>query len=86
MPKHRSPFTLLLFAGLFLPIASGCQDSAFAMPDGWAFWKKEDTKIDYTSPEDVFVFRGGEMLPDKGLQPFGGDYEGQVAAIPTEAI
>ncbi len=76
VPKHRSPLTLLLLAGMLLPIASGCQDSAFTVPDGWAFWKKEDTKIDYTTPEDVFVFRGGDMLPDKGLQPFGGDFEG----------
>jgi outer membrane protein assembly factor BamD (BamD/ComL family) len=40
------------------------------------FWDKSDPKIDYTTPEDVLVLRNGEMVPDKGLQTFGGDFEG----------
>jgi outer membrane protein assembly factor BamD (BamD/ComL family) len=68
--------TACLFAAALLTAASGCQGSSFQIPDSMAFWQKHDAKVDYTTPEDAFVLRGGEMVPDTGLPTLGGDFEG----------
>jgi TolA-binding protein len=48
---------------------------SFHMPESLAFWNKEGP-INYTSPQDAYVLRGGEMVNDQGLKPLGGDFEG----------
>jgi len=65
----------LLVAAL-LTAAPGCQGSMFQVPESMAFWEKHTTKVDYTTPEDAYVLRGGEMVPDQGLPTLGGDFEG----------
>ena len=56
-----------------LLIASGCQSSSL---QSLAFWNKKEPPINYTTPEDSLVLRGGELMPDQGLQALGGDFEG----------
>jgi TolA-binding protein len=72
--------SLTLRAGLFVAVlltaAPGCEGDMFHVPESMAFWDKHEAKVDYTTPEDAFVLRGGEMVPDKGLPTLGGDFEG----------
>jgi TolA-binding protein len=73
--SSRPNFAALLCAAL-LSAVPGCQGSMFQVPESMAFWEKHDGKVDYTTPEDAFVLRGGEMVPDKSLPTLGGDFEG----------
>jgi TolA-binding protein len=73
--SSRSILAALLGAAL-LTVAPGCQGSMFQIPESMAFWEKHEGQVDYTTPEDAFVLRGGEMVPDKGLPTLGGDFEG----------
>ncbi|HYV36821.1 MAG TPA: hypothetical protein VE988_14025 [Gemmataceae bacterium] len=73
--RQRVCMSLALTLAL-LTIVPGCQGSWFQAPQSMAFWNKAEPKIDYTTPEDSIVLRGGEMVYDQSIPVLGGDFEG----------
>jgi TolA-binding protein len=69
--KRKGRAMLLVCAMALLSVNAGCQT-----PQSFAFWNKQEPKVDYTTPEDTFVMRGGEMVLDPGIPVLGGDFEG----------
>jgi tetratricopeptide (TPR) repeat protein len=57
-----------------LAAAPGCLGTGSFVPESWAFWEKKETPVG-VAPEDAFVMRDGQMVPDKLGPVLGGDFE-----------
>jgi TolA-binding protein len=79
-PSHKaraawSRSRAVLLMGL-LVAAPGCMNGGSLIPESWKFWDKSDNQIIGSGgPEDAFVMRDGQLVPEKMAPVLGGDFD-----------